>query len=76
MAKSEKGFAGYHVYRRTAGAGQFKRLNPGLLSENSWVDTTAVRRQRYEYAVSAVDDSKSANESAFGETVYIHYVLD
>ncbi len=76
MAKSEKGFAGYHVYRRTAGAGQFKRLNAGLLTENSWVDTTAVRRQRYEYAVSAVDDSKSANESAFGETVYIHYVLD
>jgi len=76
MAKSEKGFAGYHVYRRTAGAGEFKRLNAELLLNNSWVDATAVRRQRYEYAVSAVDDSLSANESPLSETVYIHYILD
>jgi len=76
MAKSEKGFAGYHIYRRPAGAGQFTRLNSEVLLENSWVDTTAVRRQRYEYAVTAIDDSQSANESAFSETVYIHYVLE
>jgi len=76
MAKSEKGFASYNIYRRPAGAGQFKRLNSDVLLENSWVDTTAVKRQRYEYAVTAIDDSQSANESAFSETVYMHYILD
>jgi len=76
MAKSEKGLAGYHVYRRTAGTGEFRRMNPDLLEDNTWVDTTAVIRQRYEYAVSAVDDSLSANESQLSETVYIHYIVN
>lgn len=76
MAKSEKGFAGYHLYRRPAGSGEFKRLNTELLLENAWVDTAAVKRQRYEYAVSAVDDSQSANESPLSETVTIRYILD
>jgi hypothetical protein len=43
---------------------------------NSWLDTTAVKRQRYEYAVSAVDDSLSANESSLSEPVYVHYILN
>jgi hypothetical protein len=76
MAKSEKGLAGYHVYRRTAGTGEFKRMNPELLVESAWLDTAAVKRQRYEYAVSAVDDSLSANESQLSETVYIHYIVN
>jgi hypothetical protein len=76
MAKTEKGFAGYHIYRRIAGRGEFKRLNPELLLMNSWLDTTAVKRQRYEYAVSAVDDSLSANESSLSEPVYVRYVLN
>ena len=76
MAKSEKGFAGYHVYRRTGTGGEFKRLNPELLRTNSWVDTTAVKGQGYEYAVSAVDDSQRANESSPSEPVYIRYILN
>ena len=76
MAKSEKGFAGYHVYRRTAKGGEFKRLNPELLRTNSWLDTTAVKGQGYEYAVSSVDDSQSANESPPSEPVYIRYILN
>ncbi len=75
-AKTEKGFAGYHVYRRTAGGGEFKRLNPEPLLMPSWLDTTAVKRQRYEYAVSAVDDSLSANESSLSEPVYVRYILN
>lgn len=75
MAKSEKGFAGYHVYRRTVG-GEFNRLNPELLQTNSWVDTTAVKGQGYEYAVSSVDDSQRANESSHSEPVYIRYILN
>ena len=75
MAKSEKGFAGYHVYRRTAG-GEFKRLNAELLRTNSWLDTTAVKGHGYEYAVSSVDDSQSANESSPSEPVYIRYILN
>jgi hypothetical protein len=76
LAKSEKGFAGYHVYRRTAKGGEFKRLNPELLRTNSWLDTTAVKGQGYEYAVSAVDDSRRANESPHSEPVYIRYILN
>lgn len=76
MAKTEKGFAGYHVYRRPAGGGAFQRLNPELLLMNSWLDTTAVKRQRYEYAVSAVDDSLSANESPLSDPVYVRYILN
>ncbi len=75
MAKSEKGFAGYHVYRRTAGS-EFKRLNAELLRTNSWVDTTAVKGQGYEYAVSSVDDSQRANESPPCEPEYIRYILN
>jgi len=76
MAKTEKGFAGYHVYRRIAGRGEFKRLNQELLTANSWLDTTAVKRRRYEYAVSAVDDSLSVNESPLSENVSLRFILN
>jgi len=76
MAKIEKGFAGYHIYRRTAGRGEFKRLNQKLLLGNSWVDTTAVKRRRYEYVVTAVDDSLSVNESPHSEPAFLRYILN
>ena len=76
MAKTEKGFAGYNIYRRKAGSGEFKRLNSELLKTNSWLDTTAVTRQRYEYAVSAVDDSLSVNESPLSEAVSLRFILN
>jgi fibronectin type 3 domain-containing protein len=76
MAKTEKGFAGYHIYRRPAGTAEFKRLNTELLRKNMWIDTTAVRRKRYEYAVTAVDDSLSANESPLSEPVPLNYIVD
>ncbi len=76
MAKTEKGFRGYHIYRRIAGRGEFKRLNQELLTANSWLDTTAVKRRRYEYAVSAVDDSLSANESPLSDSEFLRYVLN
>ena len=75
LANSEKGFAGYHVYRRTAG-GEFKRLNAVLLQTNSWLDTTAVKGQAYEYAVSSVDDAQRANDSSPSEPEYIRYILN
>jgi hypothetical protein len=76
MAKTEKGFAGYHIYRRIAGRGEFKRLNQELLTVNSWLDTSAVKKRRYEYAVSAVDDSLSANESPLSDSVSLRYILN
>jgi len=75
-AKTEKGFAGYNIYRRKGRSGEFTRLNPDLLEMNSWLDTTASRRRRYEYAVTAVDDSLRANESALSEPVYLYYIVD
>jgi fibronectin type 3 domain-containing protein len=74
MLSAEEDFAGYNVYRRTPGRGEFVRLNTELLKENSWLDTTAVKRRRYEYAVTAIDASLSANESAFSETAVLRYI--
>jgi fibronectin type 3 domain-containing protein len=76
MAKTDAGFAGYNVYRRTAGRGEFERLNRELVTANSWLDTTAVKRQRYEYVVTALDDSLSANESRFSDSAFLRYILN
>jgi len=61
IAKAEPGVAGFNVYRRDAGS--FVRINKELVRENSWLDATAHAGKRYEYAVTAVDQSLRNNES-------------
>jgi uncharacterized protein len=59
--------AGYRVYRLRAGEPKPVRLTPELLKTPHFVDTQAMPGQTYYYAVTAVDDSPRANESAPSE---------
>ena len=61
-AARESDLAGYRVWRRAAGRGEFKLLTDRPIGENTYSDAAAVPGVRYEYAVSAVD--KAGNESA------------
>ena len=56
--------AGYRVYRLQAGEGRPERLTPELLKTPYFVDSQVTRGQTYAYTVTAVDDSRQANESA------------
>ncbi len=61
-AGREPDLAGYRVWRREAGHGEFKPLTDRLITENTYSDGTAAPGVLYDYAVSAVD--KTGNESA------------
>ena len=61
-AGRESDLAGYRVWRRPAGQGEFKLLTEHLIGENTYSDAAAAPGLRYDYAVSAVD--KAGNESA------------
>jgi hypothetical protein len=63
--------AGYRIYRLRAGEPRPVRLTPELLKTPHFVDTTAVPGQTYSYAVTAVDDSRRANESAPSEEAVV-----
>jgi hypothetical protein len=71
QAKSESGIAGFNVYRREAGGGDFIRINKELIQENSWIDKTARIGKKYNYAVTAVDESITKNESPLSDPVSI-----
>ena len=55
--------AGYRVYRRGAGEAAAARLTPQLVTRPYFVDTNVVKGRTYYYSVTAVDDSRRANES-------------
>jgi hypothetical protein len=63
--------AGYRVYRLRAGEARPVRLTPELLKTPHFLDTTAAPGQTYAYTVTAVDDSRRANESAPSEEALI-----
>jgi fibronectin type 3 domain-containing protein len=65
--------AGYRVYRRRAGEPGSVRLTPELVKKPYFVDTQVMRGQTYYYTVSAVDDSKRANESAPSEEAVVAF---
>ena len=56
--------AGYRVYRLKTGEARPVRLTPELLKETYFVDSGVTRGETYAYTVTAVDDSRQANESA------------
>jgi fibronectin type 3 domain-containing protein len=66
-AGREKDLAGYKVWRREAGLGQFVPLTPQPILENTHTDTSVEKNKRYEYAITALD--RSGNESSKSETV-------
>jgi hypothetical protein len=57
----ESDLAGYRVWRREEGAGEFQLLVPDLQVETAFIDRTVEKGRRYEYAISAED--KSGNRS-------------
>ena len=67
---------GVYVYRRTGARGTFVRLNESPLTGRLWYDHTVERNVTYEYAVTAVDTSPRANESALSPTVTVTYIVD
>jgi hypothetical protein len=64
--------AGYRVYRRAPGEAQYRRLTPALLNKPYFVDEAAPRGQTYYYVVTAVDNSKRANESLPSEEAAVN----
>ncbi|MDP3183152.1 MAG: hypothetical protein Q8M54_10105, partial [Desulfobaccales bacterium] len=65
--------AGYRLYRRGAGQEKFTRLTPELLKKPYFVDSQVKPGQTYHYYVTAVDDSRRANESLPSEEAKITY---
>jgi fibronectin type 3 domain-containing protein len=63
----DEDLAGYRVWRRTEGAGEFVLLTPQPIAENAFNDTTIEKNKRYHYAVTAQDSS--GNESQKSKSV-------
>lgn len=68
-----KDLAGYRVYRRRAGEAKPTLLTPTLVKKPYYADTSASRGPTYYYSVTAVDDSKRANESLPSEERAVSY---
>ncbi len=68
-----KDLAGYRVYRRQAGEARFTLLTPDLLKKPYYVDAQVSPGQTYYYYVTAVDDSRRANESLPSEETVVSF---
>jgi fibronectin type 3 domain-containing protein len=55
---------GYNVYRGTQSGGPYARLNPALLANPDYLDTTVLAGQTYYYAVTAVSAVTESDHSA------------
>lgn len=73
-ASPAKDLAGYRVYRRQAGESKFTLLTPAVLKQPYYVDAQASRGRTYYYYVTAVDDSKRANESVPSEEFAVNFL--
>ncbi len=63
----ERDLASYRVWRRPAGAGEYELLTPEGIKDAGYTDTRALKKIRYEYAVTALD--QEGNESPRSESV-------
>jgi len=66
-AGREKDLAGYKVWRREAGQDAFLCLTAQPIAENTFSDSSVEKNKRYEYAITALDNS--GNESPKSEIV-------
>ena len=64
-AGREKDLAGYKVWRREAGQDPFVCLTARAILENTYTDSAVEKNKRYEYAMTALDNS--GNESPKSE---------
>lgn len=65
--RPETDLAGYRVWRREEGGPEFRELTVELQSETTFLDRTAEKNKRYEYAVTAED--KAGNRSPLSASV-------
>ncbi len=49
--------AGYNVFRSPTGAGNYQQLNPSVVTQTAYADTTVQSGQSYDYIVESVDAS-------------------
>jgi fibronectin type 3 domain-containing protein len=70
----EADLLGYHVYRKSPGERDFRRLTESPLTKESYLDAQVELGQDYEYAVTAVDNSVRKNESPQSEEVRVKYI--
>jgi fibronectin type 3 domain-containing protein len=75
IPKTEKDFAGFHLYRKEPDQQQFVRINDKLITGASWVDRTTKMNNVYIYGITGIDNSLKKNESSLSETVKILYIL-
>jgi hypothetical protein len=61
------------VYRRGPGDAVFVRLTPQLIARPYYVDEQAAPGRGYAYYVTAVDNSRRANESLPSEEAGVRY---
>jgi hypothetical protein len=60
---------GYNVYRGTQSGGPYGRLNPALLANTDYLDTTVLAGQTYYYTVTAVNAVAESAHSAEARAV-------
>ncbi len=61
----EPDVAGYDVYRRAEGEETFRKINPTLVKQPYYLDTTANPQKSYIYGLRAVDSAFPQRESEF-----------
>ena len=64
---------GYHVYRAESEDGPFVLLTEDVLPVPSYSDDAVASGQTYYYAVTAIDDARSANESERSELSEVRF---
>jgi hypothetical protein len=65
--------AGYKIYRRQEGEVNFILITPALMTRPAYLDEKASRGRSYHYYVTAVDNSRRANESIPSEEAAISF---
>jgi hypothetical protein len=68
-ASSGSSIAGYNVYQGTVSGGPYTKLNPALVSSQSYADTTVQAGQTYYYVVTSVN--ASGVESGYSNEVSV-----
>jgi hypothetical protein len=68
-AAGDRDLAGYHVWRRVAGAGAYVRLTTAPVPEPTFTDRAVEKNGTYEYAITSVD--RTGNESSKSAAVSV-----
>jgi len=63
----EKDLAGYRVWRKEEGEGEFRLLTPEPILENTFTDSEVEKNKKYIYSITALD--QNGNESERSKTV-------